>query len=160
MKNKYQFAHNKPDEKRSKPDRRKKKQTVSLEDAVADFLRVITPLLKQFLNDMREYEKRICDTKERQAKAEMRTIQAVSDIVRILKTESFYSSKRNKKNSPKVLNEHKKKVVKIITEMRAKGETLEQIATYLDKEKISTFSGRGEWHAQTVHRIYVDEVIK
>jgi len=38
MKNKYQFAHNKPDEKRRKLDRRKK---TSIEDAAANFLQEI-----------------------------------------------------------------------------------------------------------------------
>ena len=31
--------------------------------------------------------------------------------------------------------------------------TLEQVADYLTKNNIPTFSGRGRWHAQTIHRL-------
>ncbi len=54
-------------------------------------------------------------------------------------------------NQPK--NKKKTEVLEIITEMRSQGETYENIAIKLKKEGFSTFSGRGVWHAQTVHRI-------
>ncbi len=36
---------------------------------------------------------------------------------------------------------------------RKDGNTFGQIAQQLEDQELPTFSGRGEWHAQTVHRI-------
>jgi len=152
MKDNYQFAFKKPNTKRRKPIRRKKKQTLSIGGAAENFLSTITPLLKQFLKDMPEYE-------ERKAQAEIRTMQAVSDIIGIAKSENFNTFKRKRKKSPKVFDEHHKNIIKIITKKRDKGETFEQIATCFDKEGIPTLSKKGKWHAQTVHRFYVDNIL-
>lgn len=48
----------------------------------------------------------------------------------------------------------KEKVIKIIVEMRDEGATFDMIAMHLDNENIPTFSNRGKWHAQTIHRLY------
>ncbi|SMC94490.1 hypothetical protein SAMN02746065_11665 [Desulfocicer vacuolatum DSM 3385] len=47
----------------------------------------------------------------------------------------------------------REEVMKIIETMREKGATFDQVATYLVSINQPTFSGRGEWHAQTVHRL-------
>jgi hypothetical protein len=47
----------------------------------------------------------------------------------------------------------RKKVVAMIREMRAQGVTYDFIARQLTEQNIPTFSGRGEWHAQTIHRL-------
>jgi hypothetical protein len=47
----------------------------------------------------------------------------------------------------------REKVLAIIHEMRETSKTYGQIAQELEDQKLPTFSGRGEWHAQTVHRI-------
>ncbi len=44
----------------------------------------------------------------------------------------------------------------IILKMRKKYETFDRIAAYLEGQDIPTLSGRGKWHAQTVHRLYED----
>lgn len=44
-------------------------------------------------------------------------------------------------------------IVKTIRDMRDKGVTYEFIAQQLTQKNIPTFSGRGEWHAQTIHRL-------
>ena len=41
----------------------------------------------------------------------------------------------------------------IIRTMRNKGATFAIIADYLKEKRIPTFSGRGDWHAQTIHRL-------
>jgi hypothetical protein len=38
--------------------------------------------------------------------------------------------------------------------MRRRLKTYEEIAEFLEKENIPTFSKRGKWHAQTVHRLF------
>lgn len=47
----------------------------------------------------------------------------------------------------------REEVMHIIETMREKGATFDQVATYLVSINQPTFSGRGEWHAQTVHRL-------
>jgi len=44
-------------------------------------------------------------------------------------------------------------ILTIIRTMRKKGSTFAIIADYLREKGIPTFSGRGEWHAQTIHRL-------
>ncbi|MEA1969218.1 MAG: hypothetical protein U9N77_13505 [Thermodesulfobacteriota bacterium] len=44
-------------------------------------------------------------------------------------------------------------VISTIKEMRKKRATFAEIAAHLKKQGIPTFSGRGEWHAQTIHRL-------
>ncbi len=47
----------------------------------------------------------------------------------------------------------KDEVLSIIRNMRTQGSTFATIASYLKEKGIPTFSGRGEWHAQTIHRL-------
>lgn len=44
-------------------------------------------------------------------------------------------------------------ILSIIQNMRDQGTTFSIIADYLKEKGIPTFSGRGEWHAQTIHRL-------
>ena len=44
-------------------------------------------------------------------------------------------------------------VMDIIHTMRSEGATFDQVAARLIELKQPTFSGRGEWHAQTIHRL-------
>ena len=44
-------------------------------------------------------------------------------------------------------------IMAIITKMRNEGATYNIIAEFLHKEEFPTFSGKGAWHAQTVHRL-------
>lgn len=44
-------------------------------------------------------------------------------------------------------------IMDIIHNMRAEGATFDQVAAHLVKLNQPTFSGRGEWHAQTIHRL-------
>ena len=44
-------------------------------------------------------------------------------------------------------------VMDIIQSMRAKGDTFDMVAKRLVELGQPTFSGRGEWHAQTIHRL-------
>ncbi len=44
-------------------------------------------------------------------------------------------------------------ILSIIQNMRKQGATFSVIADYLKEKTIPTFSGKGEWHAQTIHRL-------
>lgn len=45
-------------------------------------------------------------------------------------------------------------IIDVIVQMRDNGATFETIAHHLDNENVPTFSSRGKWHAQTIHRLY------
>jgi len=44
--------------------------------------------------------------------------------------------------------------MKVIKAQRKKGLSFEKIARYLESRKIPTFSGKGKWRGQTVHKLY------
>lgn len=44
-------------------------------------------------------------------------------------------------------------ILSIIAAMRREGSTYNEIASHLDSLNLPTFSGRGKWHAQTIHRL-------
>ncbi len=45
-------------------------------------------------------------------------------------------------------------VLNMICGLREEGLTYDQIAKQLESESVSTFSGKGKWRGQTVHRLY------
>ncbi len=148
-------------DKRSSSRRRDQKQSSATADAFAEFMRDIAPAFNQFFEATAEYQERLAEIEERKANAEMKNIQAISDIIETIKSKGLKSiSNSNKqKRAAKTRDEHHRKVVKIIKNKKNAGETFREIALYLEKEKIPTFSKRGKWHAQTIHRIYIDYVI-
>lgn len=48
----------------------------------------------------------------------------------------------------------RERIMEIIHTMRAEGSTYDEVAQYLVKLGQPTFSGRGKWYAQTIHRLY------
>ncbi|OQY13015.1 MAG: hypothetical protein B6I31_02130 [Desulfobacteraceae bacterium 4572_19] len=61
------------------------------------------------------------------------------------------NQKKEQKSSitPDLRNE----IMDVINTMRVKKATYDEIAKYLVSLNLPTFSGRGEWHAQTIHRL-------
>jgi hypothetical protein len=49
--------------------------------------------------------------------------------------------------------DERKDILKTIKKLRAKGGTYKEIAAFLNSKNIPTFSKKGNWHAQTIHRI-------
>jgi hypothetical protein len=47
----------------------------------------------------------------------------------------------------------KDEILNVIASMRREGSTYNEIASHLDELNLPTFSGRGKWHAQTIHRL-------
>lgn len=47
----------------------------------------------------------------------------------------------------------KDEILGLMKDLRDKGATFTEIAEHLIKKEIPTFSGKGQWHAQTVHRL-------
>ncbi len=53
----------------------------------------------------------------------------------------------------KATDEDRTRALQIIKKMYQKEATYNQIALRLEEENLPTFSGRGKWHAQTIHRL-------
>lgn len=58
-----------------------------------------------------------------------------------------------KKSAKASADMDKDAIMELIQKMRKKGDTYNEIAANLTEMKLPTFSGRGKWHAQTIHRL-------
>lgn len=67
------------------------------------------------------------------------------EFVRETTPDLFSTSSKSKMNKDEVLD--------IIARMRREGATYNEIASHLSDLSLPTFSGRGKWHAQTIHRL-------
>ena len=57
-------------------------------------------------------------------------------------------------SAQKMTEKDRRKVIRMIINKRKKGLSYEKIAQFLEEKEIRTFSGKGQWRGQTVHRIY------
>jgi len=121
---------------------------------LARILQELTPSIENYLKKLSENQKKIID-------ADLKIAESVARLTKHIISEKsnirlhFYSSTvRNK--FKKSENPHHQRVKKIITRMRKKFKTYEEIARFLEKENIPTFTKQGRWHAQTVHRLFQD----
>lgn len=64
-----------------------------------------------------------------------------------------FAPKPEKRTRKRVITEERRVVLDKIMELRDKGATYNEIADYLTENNYITFSGRGKWHAQTIHRL-------
>ena len=113
----------------------------------------------------------IADSQERLANAEERKANALEAIAEKLQSEKGVSlsisgemtgghkivlREKRKRRAKKFDDPNRKRVMQIIDTMRKNNETYQDIADKLEQEGLKTFSGRGKWHAQTVHRLCQD----
>ena len=117
-------------------------------DLIKTLLVEVLPLFQNFSEEIIENKRRRLDIEERGVNNNKILAEIFNDVTSKVLQKTKYSKKP--------LNEKKKKTLELCWEMRCDGKTYENISDYLNKEKIPTFSGRGKWHAQTVHRFLVD----
>ncbi len=127
-------------------------------------------IIEDNMPHIKKYLQRIADAVERRADAEDLQAQALERIAnyfnQFLNSESSAapspapikdltisgkSEEKNKEVSAK--NPDRQTVLDMIFSMRNNSSTYNEIANYLIKKNIPTFSGKGRWHAQTIHRI-------
>jgi hypothetical protein len=124
----------------------------------------IADTLPQFIDTtsiMAEQLERIASVNERVAESEIRKNNAISDFFEGLeKTLIERSPEAPFPDAPTATASYasgthytKDDIHSIINTMRDQGATFSVIADYLKEKGIPTFSGRGEWHAQTIHRL-------
>lgn len=150
-------------EKRSGYDRRKNRtKRPQTEEMLARFLTELSPTIKAFLESVSESQLRQVKANELRTRAEEEKVNAITALTEYLKSDGMQTllnqseGRKKKTKARKPIDPIRKKVMEIISDRRNKGETFDQIALYLEKENVQTFSGKGQWHAQTIHRLYQD----
>ncbi len=107
-----------------------------------------------------QFEKLVSQN-DRLIEAKIREHNAISDFLNNLNdlfNDDFFNNSNDKKikaTASYTSGTHytKDDILNIIESMRKDGSTFAIIADYLKEKGIPTFSGRGEWHAQTIHRL-------
>jgi hypothetical protein len=121
----------------------------------------VLPEILENTTSLTDQVERMAATNELLAEAEIRQCNAVTDFFKTLnKMISAHPTNFPENSSPKVTTSYasgthytKDDILSIIQNMRGQGATFSIIADYLKEKGMPTFSGRGEWHAQTIHRL-------
>jgi hypothetical protein len=128
--------------------------------------------IQKILGSIAETQTRLADIEERRAEAEERKVLALERGVRFINEISEQLTAHDKDNAQSLLktlsaaiqpemkpmfhktdDEYRQRVLQVIIQMREAHATYEEIASHLELQNMPTFSGRGAWHAQTIHRI-------
>lgn len=109
----------------------------------------IAPAIKNYLNKAAESKARVAEAREKSAAAVERLMENLPEIVQ--QSVPARGTPRKRK-----LTSRKQELLDLINKLRDEDNmTYEEVADYLTKNNIPTFSGRGRWHAQTIHRLYM-----
>lgn len=149
----------------SQPDRRMiRDRRVTPPPSADTTLKQVADALPQLIDTtsiIAEQLERIASVSERLAASEERKNRAVADffegVEAFLKegppSGSFSAPPKATASYASGTHYTKDDILSIINNMRDQGATYAVIAEYLKEKGIPTFSGRGEWHAQTIHRL-------
>jgi hypothetical protein len=146
-------------------DGRKPQNRRFIPDQMQSMINETIPAIKTLLETISENQKRLAEAEEMRASAENRKADALERIAvnlkqlvasggspSVVQTETALSEVRDDVlERPSAAD--REKVIQLIKEMREKGATYPQIAAHLEDQKTPTFSGKGKWHAQTVHKV-------
>ncbi|MDY6904581.1 MAG: hypothetical protein SWH61_07840 [Thermodesulfobacteriota bacterium] len=117
-------------------------------DAVKVLLEELAPAIKQFLE-------KVADNQERMVAAHEKKVELLEKIEGNIPEYFRYATGFRKQSRRRNIDERKQKILDMIKKLRDENMTYEEVAEYLDKNNVPTFSGRGRWHAQTIHRLYM-----
>jgi len=119
-------------------------------------------VIRDFLQEISVNQERLAMAEERKAGA----LEAIAEFLKnakeipfLINTEMQTGNRKiqeRKRRSKKYTDPNRQKVMETIASMREKNATYQEIAEKLELENLKTFSGRGKWHAQTVHRLCQD----
>jgi len=155
-------------ERRKLSDRRSTRQTQTQNQyKAADNISDTLPFITENMSQIAACAERFTESHEKLVQAEIEKNKAVEIFLQSLNTvltEKFLPLFEEEKSaSPRGTalsdgnesntRQSKEEVVATIKNMRKKRATFAEIALFLKEQGIPTFSGRGEWHAQTIHRL-------
>lgn len=124
------------------------------------------PEIKVVLENIAENQHRLAEAEERRAGAEERkagAFEALAESIQALLSNGIqlpvsagipYTPSPSPVEVEKPIRSSaadRENVLDTIFGMRDQGATYTEIASHLDSESIPTFSGKGKWHAQTIH---------
>ncbi len=150
-----------------KPERR----TLSDRRDISDFDQIETlaqrlgdalPEILENMTTLTEQTERLAATHQLTAESKIRQHNAVADFFNNLNSLLTENTETDTaKDQPREVTTSyasgthytKDDILSIIQNMRNQGATFSIIADYLKEKGMPTFSGRGEWHAQTIHRL-------
>lgn len=145
------------------------KPSSSLYAKIEDFL----PILQALLETITDNQMSLIELKKHQAQSGEILTAAFKDIAAALQRleGSAIKSPSNGETGPdtpyppslsveelektemKSSADEKRDIIRIMKKLRKKGGTYKEIAHFLNENKIPTFSNKGHWHAQTIHRL-------
>jgi hypothetical protein len=144
----------KPSNQSHRANQKQEKKNGNTSLSLARILQELTPSIEDYLKKLSENQKIIIDADLKIAESVARLTQHIISEKSNIRLHLYSSAVRKK--IKKSGNSHHQRVKKIITRMRKKFKTYEEIARFLEKENIPTFTKQGRWHAQTVHRLFQD----
>lgn len=157
-------------ERRNEQAQSQAKQSGTLFGKLEEFI----PKIQSLLETITENQQYLIDLKQRQTHSGEIMASAFKDIVSLLQSfsgiplphpttdqqnhqeqgDTTASSIKNLENTEmKSSADEKRDVIKIMKKLRKKGGTYKEIAHFLNENNIPTFSNKGHWHAQTIHRL-------
>jgi Recombinase len=134
----------------------------------------IAPEIKSLIVSMEETQKRMLEAIERNADAQERQADIMESIGGMMRqllegtSEAPFVTAVSQGAVSREDNEgphyqasssivEREAVIDLIIGLRQDGMTYKEIAQHLEDENIPTFSGKGAWHAQTVHKVCKQE---
>jgi hypothetical protein len=182
--NRRQYPNPQYQDRRNEKDNRKNQGVATAVETLSFALVENLPGIKILLEGICENQKRLADAEDRRARAEERKAAVLESIFDYAKQYFNSGMNLSGTTSPEMTAENpadvemfskdtavepeptvefenmeaffpgREEVLAMISEMREKGSTYDQIAKHLQMEKIPTFSRKGQWRGQTVHRLY------
>jgi DNA-binding protein H-NS len=151
-------------ERRTISDRRNVNDLDTI-DTLAQHLGDALPEILENMTTLAEQVERIAATNELTAESKVRQHNAVANFFnnlnKMLTTNTDNTENDTSQDHPQEITTSyasgthytKDDILSIIRNMRNQGATFSIIADYLKEKGMPTFSGKGEWHAQTIHRL-------
>jgi hypothetical protein len=113
--------------------------------------------IRKLLEGLVETQRQMAEIEERRTAAEERKSRALERLAehfcRLESGPAPFKSPAQAIPSP-ASRADRERIGEMIAEKRREGMSYERIAQHLENEGVPTFSGRGQWRGQTVHRIW------
>lgn len=150
-------------ERRIPKDRRpstfNRSNSIPVKEATKQEIWDLIPVIAENTTQLVKEMGRIAAVSETIMESQMRQQNAMADFFESLKV--LISNRKYPDDMPIATASYtsgthytKDDIISTINRMRDQGATFATIAEYLRNKGIPTFSGRGQWHAQTIHRLF------
>ena len=151
-----------PGEQRIPKDRRpsafNRASAIPEKETIKQEIRDMIPIIAENTTQLVKEMDRIAAVSEMIMESQIRQQNAMADFFESLK--EFMAHRQSPVDMQTATSSYasgthytKDDIISTINRMRDQGATFATIAEYLSDKGIPTFSGRGHWHAQTIHRL-------